>query len=79
MVGKNRVDVQRRVVCIYMHPLGAGNHRLLLVDSLNKDQLVFVKRRLKPGMTHNYMPTDMIARLNSRARKENADFNANGD
>jgi len=78
-VGKNRIDVQRRVACVYMHPLGAGNHRLLLVDSLNKDQLVFVKRRLKPGMVHNYMPSDVIARLNSRARKENADFNANGD
>lgn len=29
-VGKNKIDVQRRVGCVYMYPLGHGIHKLLI-------------------------------------------------
>ena len=78
-VGKNKIDVQRRVGCVYMYPLGHGVHKLLIVDSINSNKLIFVQRRLRSGMVHPYMPNDVVGRLNVKAKSDRADFEAQGD
>merc|ERR1711916_107390 len=78
-VGKNKIDVQRRVGRVYMYPLGHGVHKLLTVDSINSSKLIFVQRRLRSGVAHPYTPNDVVGRLNVKAKSDRADFEAQGD
>ena len=70
--GYSSYDKARRIMCIYMHPAHAGGHRLMVVDSLESNQVRFIHRKLKPGMVHPYIPMNVIGRINARARRERA-------
>ena len=52
--GYSNYDKARRAMCVYMHPAHAGSHRLLVIDSLESNQLRFIHRKLKPGVAHPY-------------------------
>ena len=52
--------IWRRIMCIYMHPVHAGGHRLMVIDSLDSNQMRFIHRKLKPGMAHPYIPMNAI-------------------
>ena len=55
-----------------MRPAHAGGHRLLVVDSLESNQLRFIHRRLKPGVARPYVPMNIVGRLSARAKRERA-------
>ena len=57
-------------MCIYMRPAHAGGHRLLVVDSLESNQLRFIHRKIKPGVAHPYVPMSIVGRLNIYKRGE---------
>ena len=74
--GNSNYDKARRIMCIYMHPVHAGGHRLLVLDSLESTQLRFIHRKLKPGVVHPYIPMTVVGRVNSRAKRERAVYNS---
>ena len=53
-----------------MRPAHAGGHRLLVVDSLESNQLRFIHRKIKPGVVHPYVPMSIVGRLNIYKRGE---------
>lgn len=70
--GYSSYEKARRIMCLYMHPVHAGSHRLLVIDSLESNQLRFIHRKIKPGMVHPYIPMSIVGRLNARAKRERA-------
>ena len=68
--GYKSIDSPRRIMCIYMHPVHHGGHKLLVMDSVEKPTLQYINRKLKPGMIHPYIPMSLVGRLNARASKE---------
>ena len=74
--GYGSYEKARRVMRIYMHPVHAGGHKSMMVDSLDSNQIRFIHRKLKPGMVHPYIPMNVIGRANARAKRERAVYDS---
>ena len=63
--------ISQEGLCIYMHPVHAGSHRLLVVDSLESRSLRFIHLKLKPER-RILTPMNVVGRLSARAERERA-------